>query len=434
MVRVTLTAHSCLGIFVTHIQPVLFSTAKIQRRIGDLRFLGYVGAQLSGILVPILLYQLTHNVALAGLALLIEWAPKLFFYLAGGSFIAHYGRRQMHLLLDVVRIGALALLLLGTLGYASVWSIAIAAALYQCANAVSNILFEVSVTRWWSEDERAHGHASMMKRDQLGCLSGLAAAALLPDPLLLCCITIVTQLYSIALVRHLAAHIYQADDEGAAPAANLRAQLGRDMQAFKQPVIMRYTFFCMLTRVPIAMVAAMAIYFLHRAQPDLGNPTQLLSTILIVRSVGSVLLLEFMQRKLKGGLSESRLAQWGFALMLLSGVLAVLPLALLPSITVLISILLASYLCGPWQRTYRQKLLRHYAPHCSQAGVTGLMISVEASSYIVGAGLVALCGNDMTVALASGATLAMAGTIGVFSEGQLWPLRRLAPAAARNPE
>jgi len=402
----------------------------MRRRIGDLRYLGYVSTQLCGILVPILIFQLTQNAALAGVAMMIEWAPKLFFYLAGGSCIAHYGQRRMHLLLDAVRLLSLSLLLLGTLNLANVWLLAVAAALFQCANAVSNILFELSVTQWWDKEQRALGHSSMIKRDQYGCLTGLLLAAVLADPFILCLIALASQLATIILVHRYAPSIYQAGEKVSAAGRSILRQMRHDMAAFKRPALMRLTFFCMLTRLPIAIVFSMAVFYLHRAQPDLANPIQLFSALMLVRGVGSVLLIEMMQRWMKRGVSEVSLARWGYILMLLSGLAAVLPLPLLPSIVVLLSIILASILASPWQRSNRQQMLRLHTVPEAQAGVTGLMISIEASSYIAGAGLVALFGSDMTMALAVAAVAAAFGTAALFTEAGMWPVRRVKAAVA----
>lgn len=400
----------------------------MRRRIGDLRYLGYVSTQLCGILVPILIFQLTQSAALAGVALMIEWAPKLFFYLAGGSCIAHYGQRRMHLLLDAVRLLSLSLLLLGALGLANVWLLAVAAALFQCANAVSNILFELSVTQWWDKEQRALGHSSMIKRDQYGCLTGLLLAVVFSDPFILCLIALVSQVVTIVLVRRYAPYIYQAGDRVSAAGRTILRQVRHDMAAFRRPALMRLTFFCMLTRLPIAIVFAMAVFYLHRAQPDLANPTQLFSTIMLMRAVGSVVLIEMMQRWMKRGVSEVTLARWGYSLMLLSGLAAIWPLPLLPSIVVLLSIILSSILSSPWQRSNRQQMLRLHTVPEAQAGVTGLMISIEASSYIAGAGLVALFGSDMSMALGVAAVAAAFGTAALFTEAGLWPIRRVKAA------
>lgn len=410
-------------------QTAFPSGDKVRRRLADLRFLGYVGTQFSGILIPVLIYQLTQSLTLAGLAMMIEWAPKLFFYVAGGSFITHYGRRRMHFLLDAVRMASLLVLLLAAFGHGNVWTIAIAAALYQCSNALSNILFEVAATHWWGR-HGAQGHATMMKSDQFGCLLALSLAALFPDPKVVCLFALFFQVASLVMVRRSAADIYTVEGKATSTAGRLHRQIARDMQALRQPAILRLTFFSLLARMPLTIIFAMAVFYLHRAEPNLGNPTQLLSAILLVRALGSALLLEVVQRQLKAGVSEVGMAQWGFALMLLVAILAVFPLSLTCSIMAILAIGMVSYLCAPWQRANRQEVLRRHGGEASQAGVTGLMISIESSAYLLGATLAAACGNDMTLVLAFAAILAFIGTLGLLAETELMP-RRLQSAPAR---
>ena len=73
-----------------------------------LRFGGYVGVSLNGLLVPLLVFQLTHSASLAGLSLLIEWLPKMGFYLFGGALSKQLSGQRAHRRLELFRLGALA--------------------------------------------------------------------------------------------------------------------------------------------------------------------------------------------------------------------------------------------------------------------------------------------------------------------------------------
>ena len=55
-----------------------------------------------------------------------------------------------------------------------------------------------------------------------------------------------------------------------------------------------------------------------------------------------------------------------------------------------------AYMLIPWQRQVRQALIQRYVPPQSQSGATGMLISVEASSYLVAGALMALSQNALT--------------------------------------
>lgn len=173
--------------------PPTNNQAWAQKRLAELRFLGYIGAQFNALLVPLLVLHLTHSVTLAGVVAMIEWAPKLLVYLIGGSFVQRFSSARLHIALDIVRLLAMIALGACSLGYGSFWVIAVASAFYQCANALANVLFEVSVTRWWDAALRAAGHARMFLQMQMGCLVAVLAGFALGGAPLLCALAIAIQ-------------------------------------------------------------------------------------------------------------------------------------------------------------------------------------------------------------------------------------------------
>lgn len=62
-----------------------------QRALLRMRFCGYLGVQWISLLIPIMLYQLTGDMALVGLIVIAEWAPKVLVYVFGGSIASHWG-------------------------------------------------------------------------------------------------------------------------------------------------------------------------------------------------------------------------------------------------------------------------------------------------------------------------------------------------------
>jgi hypothetical protein len=381
-----------------------------QSSIAQLRFISYIGTQLSGLLTPLLVFHLTHSTTLAGIALLVEWLPKLVFYLAGGSLAQVFGYRKSHLVLEVIRLAAFGLFMLCILGYGSVWLVAFAAASYQCCNALSNVLFELVVMRHWPEEQYAHGHTLMVKKCQQGCFVGLLLGLAVGDLQTLCLFAILVQgLCTLQVARNLT--LLYPDSGHANAAFNLLATVRRDLAAAGNARLIHFSLSAMLMSVPIALMFSSLPFLLERAQPGLVDEARILSLVLLCRAGLSILLLEVVQRRLHASHSPHRMAVQGCLLMLAGVLLAILPLSLAPALLAIMLVGVSMYMYVPWLRVQRQQILSEEVQPESRAGATGILISVEASSWLMGAALLALFGSDLSMALAFSALLAIIGLL-----------------------
>lgn len=389
-------------------EPLQKDALKAQRLLRALRFVGYAGVQLNALLVPLLVFRLSASTALAGAALLVEWLPKLALYLTGGALTTRFGRQSAHLGLEWARLAALTGLGLCALGWGSVWVVALCAAAYQCSNALSNILFETAVTQWWSPSTRAIGHASLLKADQAGCLLALLAGLLLKEPVWLVLAGILLQGALVTAVAHTRLQLHPLGQPGASP-RSLGSQLRADAQAASQGPLVRFAAAAALLGVPAALTFSALAYFLDRAQPGAANNAHWISALLLVRTGLSLVVLQWVQAALKSAGRERPLAMLGLAVLALAALAVAAPLPLLGLLAAVAVLGTAGSLYLPLLRHVRQDLIGLHVPQGSRAGVTGILISVEAGAYLIAAVLLATMGGQLVLMALLAALCAVAG-------------------------
>ncbi len=383
----------------------LASAVPAQTSLARLRFLGYFGVQVNALLVPLVVFQLTGSANLAGAALFIEWFPKLGLYFVSGSVVQRFGSAACHLGLELARVAALVGISLSTLGLGSVWVVSISAALYQCANAISNTIFERSVTHWWPTDSRAQGHALMLKRDQWGCLAALLCGLTLRDPQYLALLTLGVQALSSLAVVQLRRMVHPTSDSQGAARQGLRQQLLTDFRAANQAVLWKLCGLAVLLSTPVALVFSALVFLLERAQPGIAGTTTWLSGLLLARTVASLVAMTWVQRQLRQPNREKAMATGGLA-MLLMGCFALAPTEpVMPVCAAVILVGVAGYLYLPWLRTLRQELIAVHVPQNSRSGATGILIGVEAGAYLVAAGLLSALGGHLGLLMGAAASM-----------------------------
>jgi len=395
----------------------------VQRRFGQLRFVSYIGVQMVSIITPLLVYKLTHSLSMAGLALLAEWLPKLGFYFASGVLVQTLGLRRALLGLNIVRLVAFILLTLVVTHIGSLALVALAAALYQCANAVSNVLFETAVTSWWHADERASGYTRLMKFDQLGCVAALTLGLWLADPLLLCLIGGAVQLACLLLVSSIWKQLSIHTSPTQMSLRCFTRQLGADLTAVRQRDLLTFSAASMLIAMPVCCLFSMLVFYLNRAQPGLADGAQILSLVLLGKALIGSGVLAFMQKLLSRDEHNHRIGLIGMIMVPVGTFMALLPLGLWPAIALLLVISAGWLIYQPWMRTLRQELVMRHVPAPSRAGVTGILISMEAASYLAVGGLLYLSHNQLEIALLCSALLASLGIAWRFSHSALAPVR-----------
>jgi hypothetical protein len=397
--------------------PEPASTLAIQRQLVVLRCLGYVGVQLNAILGPLLVFKLSGSAVYAGLALLFEWLPKLGLYLVGGSLAQRFGRSATHMTLEVLRVLALGGLALSAGNLGGLWLVAACAAAYQCCNALSNILFEGSVTQWWAPSRRALGHTLMLRADQLGCLVALLLGLAIADLWLLAGMGLLLQTGVALGVIRLRGRLHLTEVSALGTTSSLGVQLARDAKAVRVGPLLRIAAASALIGIPSALVFSALAFLMERAQPGAAAQTQLLSTLLLVRTGLALVALQYVQGQLRRGPRERTLAKQGLVLMGVSALACVLPLPLV-ALGVVVALLGATgsfYL--PLLRHIRQERIVAHVEPSARSGVTGILISVEAAAYLAAALLLALGGESLEFIIAASVVLAAMGAFLVLAPG-----------------
>lgn len=385
------------------------STA-LHNRFAELRFVTYIGAQLVALAIPLLIFKLTQSLTFAGLALLIEWLPKLGLYFSGGALVWRFGERRCLLVLNLLRAAVFATLALVCLGYGNVWLVAACAAVYQCANAVSNVLFESLVTRHWPPEIRASGHARLMKCDQLGCIAALLLGLVYLQPLALVLWGLAAQIICFALLARSWPLLSPAHTHHEGPALpQVWQQLTRDIHAVKQADLLSFSAMSMLVAVPFCCLFSVLAFYLNRAQPGVADNAQILSLVLLGKTVLSAGVLSWLQQRLTLRGHETRYGIIGMVMIVACAALASQPFGLPVAIVLLLLLSVGWILYQPWVRSLRQELVARMVPESSRGGVTGILISVEALSYLVAGGLLFITHNRLDLALLMAAGLAATG-------------------------
>jgi hypothetical protein len=395
------------------------TAAQLRQRLLLLRFINYIGVQLCALLVPLLVYKLTNNLGLAGLAILVEWAPKLLLYCGGGALIQCLSAKRVHVGLEVLRITALLVLLATVLGYGNLWMVALAAASYQASNALANVLFEVNVTHHWPASSRTRAYTTFFRNDHLACVSALTLSMVISTPLIIVLVALFIQSSNLALVLMSTKHLYAHKPEVMSPttahqhlAMRYMRQLKTDIRHVCQPRLLGLSLSVTLLGIPGAMLFSAPVFYLHEAQSHIPNITALLSVVLLLKNILGASVLSYVNHALARGQNDRHLALSGMTGLLICVAMAAVPSALLPAIIAMLGVGLFATMYIPWLRKNRQDLLSELVPESSRPGVTGMLISVEASSYLLAGGVLALSGTGhIGVALCAAGALAVLGAI-----------------------
>ncbi len=380
-----------------------------QRHLALVRFLGYIGAQFNFLLVPLLVYRLSGDAVVAGGLLLLEWLPKVGVYLVGGSVLQRLGERHMHIGLETARTLSFAGLAACAWLGAPLWVLGLSAGLYQCSNAISNVVFERAVTRHWSAGQRAQGQAMLLQQDQLGCLLALALAWAWtwPEALTLCAlglqaaVAMLVALWSSDL--HAQATAERAPQE---TRTSLRTQLKRDFGALQAPVLRQLMAFAALSLVCNAVMLSGLAFLLEHARAGVDQPAWRAS-LLLGKTLLALVILTGVRRALQAGVDAWTLARLG--LLLAAGTM--LALALEPSAEVVWLLVLTATGCSsfvpPWLRATRQKLVEAHVASESRNGVTGILSAAEPVGYVVGGLLLSTCGTHISLLCCAAAACAL---------------------------
>jgi hypothetical protein len=354
----------------------------VQAQVIWLRFSAYVGVTLNGLLVPLVLYQITGSTSAAGLAVFAEWAPRIVLSVYGGHLAARLRSKHVHLALEIGRVVALVLLLLAVLRVVAWPVIAVAAALYQCTNALSNILFEALVSANWSQTTRSQGHASIGQADMEAAMLASLAGWLLLKPQWVLGMALGLQVLVVGLVALWRHRIHAALDTTRSSQALGIADIWKAWGA-AGPRFKRIALLSAMTGLPLAAFLSALPFVLHAAFPRASMNLHTMALMTGVRLVLAVVVLRWVGRVLK---TRAHIPRWlvvGAYGALFVGATFVLTNAAWLVVTGVCLVAAGQVMAMPWLRTTRQALMPQ--DPAGRLGLTGFVVMADSSSYLCAA-------------------------------------------------
>lgn len=350
------------------------------------RFTGYIGVAISALVIPVLVYRISGSVFTAGLAMMAEWVPKLATYVFGGGLVQQASPRRAYVTIEALRVLSMALLMLAALRSDSVVLVGAAAALLQCCNAVSNLLFESAVSRWWPAEQRGEGHAQLLRLDLMAVVLMLPLLSWMPLPAL---VAVAMAAFAANCIGGLLIG-HRVFDSAGQPRLSLPRLLGRtwhNLGAIAANRSLRgLSILSVAVAVPAGVVTAQLPVFLLPVNAALADDTVFLSTFGAIRALSAVMLISVVKKRLHAGRSRVRLL-WTSLLLTASGMAGMLmaPNSIIYC-TAIVVLGLGFYLYTIFARQRRQELI----PDSDRPSFTGLLISMEAVSYLIGAGMLTI--------------------------------------------
>jgi hypothetical protein len=280
----------------------------------------------------------------------------------------------------------MALLLYACVRADSIVLVACAAALLQSCSALSNLLFEAAVSRWWPVEQRAAGHAQLLRLDLTAVVLALPLLAWLPLPAL------PAAAMAAFAVNCLAGMVcgHRVFDGAGQPQVSLPRLLDKTRRnlgaIFGNRSLRGLTLLSVSVAVPAGVVAAQLPVFLHPVSAALAGDTVFLSSFAALRALSAVAVISLVKKRLRAGRSRLRLL-WAGLLLTAAGMAGMLAArGALVYCAAIVMLGLGFYLYTIFARERRQELI----PDSDRTSFTGLLISMEAVSYLLGAALLTI--------------------------------------------
>jgi hypothetical protein len=386
-----------------------FSPEFLARRyLRALRFLSYAGSQFSSLLVPLIVFQLTKDVSVAAVVLVAERIAKVLLYVPAGVLVSSFGIRRVHQTVELLRLISLLWLLGFALGYFNslAWLIVPAVVSHACAG-LMNVVFELGIVRLWSQKERVTGYAAVIRDEQLGLLFALLGGVIVGRVDWLCWLALLSQGANFLLLERSRESLYGTLSPALTRVGESFGQLKAELKSVWQKPLLQFGAASILTGLPITVIHLAGPYYLARSAPGLDEPTRWFSFMLMASSVAAVVVIQFLGSRMHQQAYFTRSVKWGFGLALAFSLVCIptLPLGWAVFTAVAAYIGGATFVLG--QRHFRQVLITEHTSPEVRAGVTSLMLSIEAWRYLGGALLLMLWPGPLAGAITIATLLAL---------------------------
>lgn len=365
---------------------------QITSRIFWLRLTGYVGVSLNSMLVPLLIYTLTRSTLFAGVSLCVEWIPKLGLYVFGGALLSGWSNHRAHLGLEVLRLLAFGGMALAACHVLPWWMVSISAAVFQGTSALSNILFENVVSQWWPECSKAEGHARLLNADMLAGFLATGLGLLTNSVLLMLMLGMMSQLLAAILVWTWRNQVHVTQE-------HCRVEIQKVCRMTLKALghlnagLLKVSLIALALSLPSAALISTFPFVLAQAFPGHSMGAREIALGALVRTLTTLLVMQGVRATIK----RRPGAEGCFArLSVVCVCFATLLFVFGPGGLALVGLFAtgwAGMLALPWTRTARQALLP--ADFQIRYSLTGLLASIEALAYLVGAACIAASGGNL---------------------------------------
>lgn len=361
-----------------------------------LRFMGYVGVGFCIALVPYLVYALTGSLKLGGLALLVEWIPKLGMYIFGGAILARYSSVGVHRLFEVCRL-VVFLLFVGCVVFKMDWYwVAVGAMLYQLSNALSNILFDSLVQAKVREGNLLNGYSQLGFIDQLGSAVSLGLIFFLVDLNVVLWVALGIQLLQVVLVWMYGKDLHSSLQIGVGNEQSLGYLVREAFKGIDGP-LRRLLLLNLLAKTPYSFIFSIIAFILAKDN-SVEVTASLLAGLALVRMVVTTVFSSYIVKV------TGRNPDIGLVLAHIGIVFTVVSVIwLMLSNQSYLSLASAITLCGlgasaysPWSRTLKQGLLA--VDSSVRVTQQGMLVAIEAMGYILG-GILGALASTLDLAL-----------------------------------
>ena len=366
------------------------SEKAIQNLVIYLRLLAYIGVNFNAIIVPILIFKFTGSVAIAGMALFFEWCPKLLFYLFGGSFISYFTAKKTHITIEIIRIITFLGFLL-TILFLQHWIyVAICSAIYQATNAISNIINETMVNNHWKDDIKPIGYSKLLKADLEAAFIAMAIAFFVSNLIYLTSIAIFIQLFvCIFIFTNINKIHLMGEDQKMSFLENIflikKALILTDKNVFKLSAL------ALLQGITGSLVFSTLTFYLTKAFHSNTIEADYFALFSMIKIIFCIFLIKLLTVIFSKKLITEKQAAFISFFTSITSLLIITYLDYFYAAIALITLGFSLYLYAPWHRTLRQSLLPDDLK--LRYILTGILISIEAFCYILGAILLMIFNN-----------------------------------------
>lgn len=353
-----------------------------------IRFLKFFSGNIISIVIPLAIFNITHDLSMAGISVLLEWIPKIALYLMMGQIVSL--KSESFLKKSTYLLKLLALIL----GYFAIkryipWYYLLAVSPFSQLNAaVFNVLYEVNSKKWSGCDST--GHAEFLKLDNLAGVCALVLCFILKDVESLMLVDVLVCMLSVYWVFKTSHMLYDKKEKSN---KKFSFKLIFSQLRYLNKPLWYNTLLDFCFNVPIAVLFAAYPFYIANALNVSKLETSDYSLINIARTFICFVFLHVCAEYLKKSNESWKVFKYSIAL----SIGCTIGLCLFKGYTfILISMMFGAvcFGCYPWIRGTRQKMSSQTK---EKHAITAVVTALKSIAYLVAGGLMMIHTNPITI-------------------------------------